>query len=181
MSITLTNEQFTALLDNSLSKKFSKADLLKRTNAMDIKDFINKINAPRVSKLVTMELPDFIVFTIKEHMETLEEEELPFVCANSQTKAFYYKENGEWIKGNDFVKKIYNKIHKNCIDQLLSKYKTQQQMYDDDDEATEQQYSKTLDCEKQQILCNLCNVDKYPYDKVIDKVLYKLGRHMKGM
>ena len=180
MSITLTTEQFTALLDNSLPKKFSKTDLAKRTNAIDINEFIPNISTLKVSKLVTMELPDFIVFTIKEHIEKLEEDELPFVCANAQTKTFYYKENGEWIKGNEFIKKIYNKIHRDCIQQLLSKYNSNQQCNETDDDLIEKQYGNSLDCEKQRILCNLCNVDKYPYDKLIDKVLSKLGRILKG-
>jgi hypothetical protein len=179
MSVSLTPEQFTALLDKTGPKKFSKAELAKRKNVMDIDEFINNMSFIKVSKLAGMELPDFVVLTITETTNKMEDEELPFVCSNHQTKSFYYKDKGEWVKGHDFIKNIYNKIYKNALQQIIKKYNINDDNSDGNDENTEKRYLESRDCEKQRILCNLCNIDKYPYDKLIDKILLKLGRILK--
>lgn len=107
MSVTLTAEQFATLLEKSSVKKITQSDLSSRTNALNLDDFIANFKYLKVSKLIAMELPDYVIYSINENISSLEIEELPFVCANHQTKSFYYKENNEWIKGNDFIK---NKI-----------------------------------------------------------------------
>ena len=181
MSVTLTAEQFASLLEKSSSttKKITKKDLCSRTDAMNIEDFIENFKYLNVSKLISMELPDFVYQSVEENISSLEEEELPFVCANHQTKTFYFKQNNEWIKGIDFIKKIYEKIYKNAINEILSDYSKKYVDNDNDESQNEHKYQASRDCEKQNILRNLCNCDKYPYDKLIDKVLVKLGKRLK--
>ena len=181
MSVTLTAEQFSALLEKSSTpKKITKSDLEKRTNALNIDEFIKNFKFSNVSKLVTMELPDFMVYSILANTQLLEDDELPFVCTNHQTKNFYYKENNEWKKGNDFIKKLHNKIYQHSISQVLSKFNYKNNDDDEtDDDKIERNYEKSPDAEKQRILFNLCNCDKYPGDKCIDKILSKLGKQLK--
>ncbi len=179
MSVTLTAEQFSALLEKSSPKKITKNDLTKRTDAMNIDEFIANFKYASVSKLITMELPDYIVFSIIENINSLEDELLPFVCSNHQTKMFYYKENNEWKKGNDFAKKLYNKIYQNAIKQIFSKFDVTEHDDETDDDKIERNFEKSPSNEKQRILCNLCNCDKYPYDKCMDKVLSKLGKQLR--
>jgi hypothetical protein len=181
MSVTLTTEQFASLLENSKSalKKITKADLSKRTSAINIEEFIENFKYLNVSKLISTELPDFVFHSIEANIASLEEDELPFACSNHQTKCFYFKTNNEWIKGIDFIKKIYEKIYKNAINAVMNSYCKRFIDNDDDEEQNERKYELSRDCEKQNILRNLCNCDKYPYDKLIDKVLVKLGKHLK--
>lgn len=180
-TVTLTAEQFSSLLDKSITKKITKADLEKRTNVINIDEFVNNLKCVSVHKLLNMELPDFMVYSIMENINSYEDEVLPFVCSNSQTKTFYYKENNEWLKGTSFIKPIYNKIYKNAVDQVLKKmnYKRIDSTDDDFEDEDENSTANRDDNEKQRILCNLCNVDKYPYDKCVDKVLSKLGKLIK--
>jgi len=182
MSITLTAEQFSALLEKTTTKRITKSELEKRTDAMDIDEFIKNFNYLNVKKLLTLELPDFITYSILENLSTLEDEQMPFVCSNHQTKSFYYKENGEWKKGNEFIAKLYNKIFNAAMRQITEQY-VRHCKYgddsDDDDNTIEKKYEQSIDCEKQNIIRNLCNCDKYPYIKCADKVLSKLAKQLK--
>jgi hypothetical protein len=175
MSVTLTAEQFASLLDKPSTKKITKKDLEKqRPNAMNIDEFINNFKYSKVTKLLTMELPDFMVFSILENINSIETEDLPFYCSNHQTKSFYYKQaNNEWVKGTEFMTKLYNKIFKNAIQEVMSKFNST--INDDEDEK----YEKSIDSEKQRILCSLCNCEKYPFNKCVEKVLIKLGKALK--
>jgi len=180
MSITLTAEQFSALLEKSSVKKITKTQLEKRNNAMDINEFMKNFKYSSVTKLLTLELPDFMVYSILENLSNIEDDEMPFVCSNYQTKSFYYKENGEWKKGHDFIKKIYNGIFNTALKQITEKYTKQyDHSDDDDDDKIERKYETSLDNEKQKIIRNLCNCDKYPYSKCADKILSKLGKMLK--
>jgi len=181
MSIILTNEQFTSLLENRtpVSKKINKKDLIKRTDSINLEDFITNFKYLSVSKLLSMELPDFVYQSIEENINRLDDEELPFVCSNYQTKSFYFKKNNEWNKGNDFIKQIYDKIYKHAINEILTAYNKQYIDCTNDEDKNEKKYEASRDCEKQNILKNLCNCEKYPYDKLIDKVLNKLAKRLK--
>jgi hypothetical protein len=176
MSVTLTAEQFAELVEsNSKGKKWTKKDLDNRKNAMDIEEFINNLKIDKISRLTNMELPDFMVAVILETLDKIEDDEMPFICANFQTKSYYYKKNGEWIKGTDFMTPIYNAIFKKTTNILLSnKYE-----YKSKNEDDEKEYEGSLNAEKQRIICNLCNVDKYPVSKCIEKILAKLGKRLK--
>jgi hypothetical protein len=175
MAITLTTEQFNELLENSKVKKISKQDLDNRKNALDIDEFINRLHIDKIARLTDTELPDFMVSVILETLDKIEDDEMPFICTNFQTKSYYYKKNGEWIKGTDFMKPIYNAIFKQTVQMLLSA-KYQYKSENEDDEA---KYDVSLNAEKQRILCNLCNVDKFPVEKCVEKILAKLGKRLK--
>lgn len=175
MSVTLSAEQFAELLDNSKGKKWSKKDLDNRVNAMNVDEFINTMKIDKISRLTTMELPDFMVAVILEAIDKIEDDEMPFVCSNFQTKCYYYKKDGSWIKGTEFMTHIYKNIFKQTTNILLSnKY-----AYNSNNDDDEKEYDGSLNAEKQRILCNLCNVDKYPMSKCIEKVLAKLGKRLK--
>lgn len=185
MSVTLTTEQFSALIDATTSaskKKFSKTDLKQRTNAINLEQFINQFQYQSVSTLTSMEMPDFVVHSILANLQQLEDEERPFICSNHQTKSFYYKSavnNNEWVKGNDFIHKLYSKIYKDASAQIINRHNAIVNDDESDDDVIERKYETSQHCNTQNILRNLCNCDKYPYAKAIDKVLSKLGKSIK--
>jgi len=181
MSVTLTTDQFNALLEKSSTKpKLNKTELAKRTNAMNMDEFIAGMKFISISKLITMELPDFIAHTIMANVSPIEDDELPFACSNSQTKTFYYKENNEWKKGNEFMKMLYNVICKDAFKQVMSpKYSSGDTSKNQtDDDVMERMYVNSRECEKQRILCNLCNCEKYPHEKCVEKALSKLAKSL---
>jgi hypothetical protein len=177
--IGLSEEQFELLMNKNMQKKITKFELNKRRNVLNVEQFMETFKYSNVSKLITTELIDYVVYSIMENINNLEEEEYPFVCSNAQTKQFYYKSNDEWIKGTDFIKNIYNKIYKNAMSQVLHKFKLCENIEGKDDDDTEIKYEASRDCEKQKILLQLCNCDKNPFDKVCDKVLIRLGKLIK--
>lgn len=185
MAVTLSSEQFAELLAssnaNSKTKKFNKTDLDNRTEAMDINTFVENIDFGSVNRLITMELPDYITSIIIRNIDTLENEQMPFICSNFQTKSYYYKENGVWIKGIEFMTKIYKAIYRNALTQIQNpKYNECINVHDDNDDGEiERKYEASPNNEKQQILHNLCNPDKYPFQKCVQKVLLKLGKRLK--
>ena len=191
MSVTLTTEQFAMLLEkassnntqNIIPKKFTKNDLYKRTNVITLDDFIENFRYLPVAKCVIMTLPEFIYNSIVENTSRYEIDELPFACTNHQTKSFYYIENGEWKKGYDFMIKLYKAIHRNAISEVEEKYclNKKHMCYDDDDDddTNEKKFENSKQFERLQIVKNLCDSDKYPYQKCVDKVLAKLGKHLK--
>jgi hypothetical protein len=196
MSVTLTTEQFTALLSNiskplppppvlkpeSPPKKKTKSLIKDYVDAIDFEQFLEHLEFLKVTKLMTMDLCEFIFQTIKMNIEPLEDNELPFVCANSQKRTFYYKSKGEWKKGTEFIKLLFNKIWKRASTDLCEKFnKIQDNVNDDDDDETiERKFESSKHYEKQLIIKSLCYADKYSSDKIIEKILNKLGKFMKN-
>jgi hypothetical protein len=183
MSVTLTTEQFAALIANvNLAPKKKTKSLVKDyVDAVDIEQFITHLEFLKVSKLMKLDLCDFICETIKMNIEPLEDNVIPFVCANSQKRIFYYKSNGEWKKSNEFIKLIFNKIWKQASKEVCEKFtKINHDNDDDDDDVIERNYESSTHYEKQQILRNLCYADKYSSEKLMDKILTKLGKVMKN-
>lgn len=199
MSVTLTAEQFALLLANinvahqpapqqlpsqieTPPKKKTKSLIKDYVNAVDIEQFVEHLEYLKVHKLMTMDLCEFVCQTIKMNIERLEEEEMPFVCANYQKRSFYYKSNGEWKKGTEFIKMIFNKIWKKASKDVCDKFNKihDDENDDDDDETIERKFENSKHYEKQIILKSLCYADKYSSDKLMDKILNKLGRTLKN-
>ncbi len=186
MSVTLTTEQFSALINNVniAPKKKTKSLVKEYVNAANIEEFVENMEFLKVSKLLNIEIIDFIVETIKMNIDHLEETEYPFVCANYQKRFFYYKTKGEWKKGSEFIKLLYNTIVRQAYRQIDVKY-SDKVIYkadndNDTDEIIEKRYDTSKHSEKQQIFLNLCHVDKYSFEKVYEKVLTKLGKMLKA-
>lgn len=186
MSVTLTTEQFAALLANvnvaHIPKKKTKSLLKDYVNAIDIEQFIEHLEFLKVHKLMTMDLCDFVCQTIKMNIERLDDDELPFICADAKRRTYHYKSNGEWKKGTEFIKLLFNKIWKQASKDLYEKYnKIHDDMDDsDDDETIERKFENSKHYEKQIIIKNLCYADKYSSDKLMEKILNKLGKYLKN-
>lgn len=186
MSITLTTEQFQLLLASVANPNVSnnitmtKKIIVEQSKSDGLESFIENMEYLSVIKLMNMDIIEFIVNTIKNNIDHLEESEYPFVCANVSKRLFYYRVNGEWKKGTDFMKTLYCKIIKRAYRDINDRY-TQKYNDDDlnDDDAIEQKYSNSKDAEKQQILLNLCHIDKYSYESVYEKVLSKIAKFIK--
>jgi ribosomal protein S17E len=181
MSVTLTAEQFASLINNvnvaPQSKKKTKSLIKDYVNAMNFEDFLTNFKYLRVTRLQTTSLVEFVVETIKLNIEQLEDNEMPFVCANTQRRIFYYKSKGEWIKSQDFIKIIHSKVVKQCYKELLDNY-TEEYKDDldtNDDEQIAKRYDSSRHSTKQEIIMNLCCADKWSYEKIFDKILNKLG------
>jgi hypothetical protein len=196
MSVTLTAEQFAALISNiskpeplplppkpeSPPKKKTKSLIKDYVKSIDFEQFLEHLQFLKVTKLMTMDLTEFMFQTIKMNIEPLEDDELPFVCANSQKRSFYYKSKGEWKKGSEFIKLLFNKIWKRASLDICEKFdKIKDNTNDDDDDETiERKFESSKHYEKQLIIKSLCYADKCSSDKIIEKILNKLGKHLKN-
>ena len=185
MSVTLTAEQFSDLISNVnvAPKKKTKSLIKDYVNAANIEEFIKDFKFLKVNRLLNMDIIDFIVETIKMNIDHLEENEYPFVCANYQKRIYYYKTKNEWKKGTEFMQTLYQIIMKNSYAEILEKY-NDKIIYndddDDDDDIIERKFENSKHGEKQQILLNLCHIDKYSFEKVYEKSLLKLGKILKA-
>ena len=183
MSITLTNEQFQALINNVnvVPKKKTKSLIKDYIKAENMEDFVSNMEFLSVKRLMTMSIVDFITETIKKNIDNLEETEYPFVCADLKRKVFYYKTQGNWKKGTDFIIILYNKIIGRAFKDVEKHYTNiVVDDDDDDDDKIEKRFLSSCHCEKQQILLVLCHRDKVSYEKVCDKVLTKIGALLKA-
>ena len=183
MSVTLTAEQFQLLLNsvsngNNQPTKITKTIIKENSNAQNFEDFVDNLEYLSVKKLMNMNIIEFISNTIKHNIDSLEETEYPIVCTNIGKKLFYYKSKNEWKKGTEFIKILYNKIVKRAYKDLTEKY-NEKYIDDVNEEDNEKKYSSSKDAEKQQILLNLCHIDKYSYETVYDKVLVKVAKNFK--
>lgn len=181
MSVTLTAEQFASLLNNvnvaPQSKKKTKSLLKDYVSAMNFEDFLTNFKYLPVTRLTTASLVEFVVETIKLNIEQLEDNEMPFVCANTQRRIFYYKSKDEWIKSQEFIKVLHSKIVKQAYKELLDDYtyEYKDDLNVDDDEQISKRYDSSRHSTKQEIIMNLCCADKWSYEKIFDKILNKLG------
>jgi len=181
MSVTLTAEQFAALINNvnvaPQSKKKTKSLLKDYVSAMNFEDFLTNFKYLPVTRLTTASLVEFVVETIKLNIEQLEDNEMPFVCANTQRRIFYYKSKDEWIKSQEFIKVLHSKIVKQAYKELLDDYtyEYKEDLNINDDEQIAKRYDSSRHSTKQEIIMNLCCADKWSYEKIFDKILNKLG------
>jgi hypothetical protein len=180
MAITLTTEQFQALL-NAVSQGHTPAIPTNTPQPLVFNEFCDSIKFLSIRKLQNMNIIDFIVATIKYNFDALEETQYPFVCSNLTKKHFYvYTETG-WKKGSDFMNKLYSIIVKQAykdLDRLYSiKYMDDDD--DDDDEEIEKKYNSSKHAEKQEIIMNLCHTNKINWETVCEKALTKLSKIIK--
>lgn len=182
MSVTLTNEQFQLLLSMAQNaSQNANQTTSQNSNTFtppSLDDFIENMKCLSVRKLLNMDIVEYIVNTIKHNLDSLEENEYSFICNNVTRKSFYYYDGDRWVKGSDFIKKIYNKIIKQAYNDLLHNY-TQQYNDEDDDELNEKRFMQSNSGEKQEIIMNLCHADKISYEKVCEKVLSKISKLVK--
>lgn len=187
MSVTLTADQFASLISSIsasnanqvvMNNLVSKNIIVEQSKADNMEDFLKNMQYLNVSKLANMNIVEFIVLTIKENIDGMEEFEYPFVCINVAKKTFYYRTENEWKKGSAFIKMLYNRIVKQAYMDIDKNYN---QMYIDveDDIANEQKYSESKHAQKQQILLNLCHVDKLSFEAVFEKVATKICKLIK--
>ena len=166
-SIVLSEDQFNQLINNKVVKKITINELNKtRNNAIDIETFIENFEFQNVTNIINSDVIEYLVSSIINNIEKLEDDDIPIVCSNAQTKQFFYKTQGKWIKETDFMEKLYKIVYHNAIGQVLGNFAS---ICDD-----------PIHAEKQRIVCKLCNPDENPLHKIIDKSLLKLGRYLKS-
>jgi hypothetical protein len=168
----LTNSQITDLLTKQTEllellckKKMTKTILKDIKPCITIQQFIENLELLSVYKLLNNDLPDYYVLMIIENLTKIDENNRPIICSDVKSKKFNYYSNGEWIQ-DDFqhktMKLIFNKMYKMATlyiaDELRKKHNEELQL----------------------CVCKLMNPDKYPYEKLIDKILIKLGQKLKS-
>ena len=187
MSVTLTAEQFQLLIssisaNNSnqvvMNNLVSKNIIVEQSKANNMEEFLKSMKYLNVNKLMNMSIVEFIVLTIKENIDELEECEYPFVCVNVAKKSFYYRSENEWKKGTAFIKMLYNQIVKQAYVDIQKHY-CQNYVDVDDDDLNERKYGESKHAQKQQILLNLCHIDKLSFESVFDKVATKICKIIK--
>jgi preprotein translocase subunit SecA len=167
-NIVLSEDQFNQLINNKVPKKITINELNKtRKNSINIETFIEKFEFQEISKIMSSDIIEYVVSSIIQNLNKYEDEEICIICSNAQTKQFFYKTDKEWIKGVEFMEKLYRIIYHNGIGQVINNFYNS---INDDN----------INNEKQRILTKLCDCDLNPLHKIIDKSLLKLGRHLKA-
>lgn len=166
-NIVLTEDQFNQLINNKVVKKITISELNKtRNNSINIETFIENFEFQNVTNIINSDIIEYLVTSIINNIEKLEDDDIPIVCSNAQTKQFFYKTQGTWIKETNFMERLYKMVYHNATQQLMGNFAT---IYDD-----------PLHAEKQKIVVKLCDADTFPIHKIVDKSLLKLGRHLKS-
>lgn len=177
MSITLSQDQFAALINKTMGKSKTISIKMHFINAPSFNDWVQNFEFLPVSKLMSMSMPDYYINTIMLNINNCLDNERPLVCSDARRKTFYYKiSDNEWSKNDKFIDECYKVIYKNATQQVLNKYTN----YDDDDEYEDNEKAKQgSQYEKMEILKVLCDVEKYPYHKLMNKILIGLAKEMK--
>lgn len=171
METTLTNSQLTEILinqNNTLQtlvaqsqKKMPKTILKNVKPNISIEEFIDNIEIIDVTKLLTCKLPMYYCLVIMHNLEKLECKNRPIVCTDSRQKKFYCYTDNDWKIDKKFIKSIKNKIFGLVFDTFLQ---MKREIRDSED---------ILNC-----ISNFCDVDKYPTEKLLDKICIDLGQLM---
>ena len=164
----LTNDQITDILQkqsellNMLCKKKMTKTLLKELKPkITIEQFIENLQLFSVYKLLNNDLPDYYALMIVENLTKLEANDRPIVCSDAKLKKFNYFSNGEWIQDdfqNKTFKTLFNKMYKMATLFIAN------------------ELPKKHNEELQLCVCKLMDPDRYPYEKLIDKIMIKLGK-----
>lgn len=178
MSITLNEEQFAALINKTMGKSKSRSIKLHFIAAPSFRDWLQNFEFLPVSRLMTLSMPDYYIKTIMLNINNCLDNERPLICSDARRKKFYYKVSDvEWSKDDKFVDECYKVIYKNATQQILHKYTSYN---DEDDEYGEEQKAKQgSQYEKMEILKVLCDVEKYPYHKLMNKIMVGLAKELK--
>jgi len=178
-SITLNEEQFNALINKTMGKSKTRSIKLHFINAPSFSSWIETFEYLPISKLLTISMPEYYIQTIMKNLNNCVDNERPLICSDTHRKKFYYKEDTiNWSKNDKFIDMCYKNIYRNATTQVLQKYTNNN---NDDDEYLEYQKPRAgSDYEKMEILKSLCDVDKYPYHKLMNKILIGLAKEMKN-
>ncbi len=179
-SITLNEEQFNALINKTMGKSKTRSIKLHFINAPSFSSWIETFEYLPVSKLLTISMPEFYIQTIMKNLNNCADNERPLICSDTHRKKFYYKEDTiNWSKNDKFIDMCYKNIYRNATTQVLQKY-TNNNNNDDDEYSEHQKPRAGSDYEKMEILKSLCDIDKYPYHKLMNKILIGLAKEMKN-
>jgi hypothetical protein len=179
MAITLTTEQFQALLA-TISQGQTPTLPTQTTQPIVFHEFCESMKYLNVTKLQNMSIVDFIVATIKYNIDSLEEAEYPFVCSNEKKRFYYFYTEDGWKKGTSFVNLLYTLIIKQAYRDLEKHYSIKYTEDDEEDEeAIEKKYASSKHAEKQAIIMNLCHSNKMNWECVCEKVLTKIAKLIK--
>lgn len=163
--ITLTNEQFTLLLqamtqnNNNQPKQkptFCTELLEDRIDAIDIKEFIDSIEIDNIELFLKMNRTQFFTHTLLKCLGKYEREQYPFVCSNPKLMTYYYKTNGEWKKGSDFITEIAKQIETLVVKQIINR-------------------RKNIEADTyQDILSSAMNAEQHSFNSIVNKLTKEL-------
>lgn len=164
----LNNTQLTQILMNQnetlqllFKKKMPKTILKDLKPAVSFEDFIENIELLPVTKLLNIKLPNYYTAIIMHNLDKLSIKNYPFVCTDVKQKKFYYYSNGEWIQNKQFINCLQKTIFHLVIEKLMELKKK----------------SNSSD-ESQMCMYHFFDVDKYPTDKLRDKILGEMAKVM---
>jgi hypothetical protein len=151
------------IVNNNKSNKKTKSLLNDFKPLVTINDILDNMEYLPLNNLLTQDLPKFYVRIIMLNLEKINEYKRPLVCSDPQRKKYYYWNGNEWIKSNDFIRLFYKKIFKHYA-ALFSL-----------------QLNKILQeaNEQNNLIGKFFDVDKWPIDKLLSKVLILLGSELK--
>ena len=164
----LTNSQLTSILINQnvtlqalIQKKMPKTMLKDIKPNITIEEFIENIELIEISKLLNCKLPNYYSNVIMYNLEKLDSKNHPIICTDARQKKFYYYTEGDWKLDKKIMQEIKRKIFHLVLDQLiLMRKKTNNN-------------EETCAC-----MCKFFDVEKYPSEKLLDKIQIELGKQI---
>jgi hypothetical protein len=164
----LTNSQLTEILVSQnaalqalIQKKMPKSILKEVKPNVTIEEFIENIELINIEKLLHCKLPVYYANVIVHNLEKLAAKDHPMVCTDAKQKKFYYFSNGEWLIDKKFIRDIKSKIFHLVLDQIILKRQISQG-----------------NLETQMCMSIFFDVEKYPAEKLLDKIQVELGKLM---
>jgi len=195
-SITLSAEQFEALLNQARGKTNTKSIKELRENAPVFKEWLyyGFELLPITNILIYGDISKYYVDCIMYNLEKFSNEHhRPLVCINHRLQIFSYKDYDEWKKDNHFIEMLFGFMFKKiCYELTSDKYNTTENDYesdDDDDNSSINSYSKknyvapkpkTTADEKHHISKLVMCSDKIPNVKMYKKIAIGLAKQMKS-
>jgi hypothetical protein len=158
--ISLLEEQRMSMneIKEQLHKKKYAKNVLKDLKPISLDEFIENLSMIPINLLLDVKLPEYYMKTIISNLEKYEMNNRPIVCTDIKNRKCHYFTNNQWKQNKEFIKLLKNKIFYMVMSEII-KQKEGKGCYTDD----------LLMC-----LSTLCDVFKYPNDKLFDKILSKL-------
>jgi len=164
----LSNSQLTEILISQnaalqalIQKKMPKSILKEVKPNITIEEFIENIELINIEKLLNCKLPVYYANVIIHNLGKLEGKNQPMVCTDAKQKKFYYFSGDEWVMNKKFMTDLKSKIFHLVLEQIIIK---------------RQISHENLDI--QMCMSIFFDVEKYPAEKLLDKIQVELGKLM---
>lgn len=162
--LTSQNEIINNLI-NKKAKPKTKSLIKNIKPKLSIENFIEDIEILSPTKLLNNKLPVYYALTILHNLESYEVKNRPLVLADIQKKHYYFYSEDKWVENSrHFFQLIRNKIFKLVVAELIRR-------------------KEQTNCNEETCLCMsyFFDVEKYPNEKLLEKIMIELAKIMPSM